>query len=79
MKHFKQYKLTLLEAKTNSVIDGAIVEYSNELTRNECVKRAKRWMQNIGYGGSKYKVSLKLLTAKEIEQREKDLEIVSNY
>lgn len=56
---FKKYKITLYSTVDNSVVDSTVLEYRIELKRNEVLKLVRTYLSRIGYGGKKFKFSLK--------------------
>ena len=56
---FTKYKLTLIATSDNSVIDTTSLEYPSELSRGEVLKKLRQYLNIIGYGGKRFKFSLK--------------------
>ena len=58
---FKKYKLTVISAIDNGIIDSTFLEYRSTLSRVEVDKLVKQYLSNIGYHGESFKFSLKII------------------
>jgi len=56
---FTKYKLTIISAIDNGIIDSTFLEYECTLKRGEVVKLVRTYLRRIGYYGKSYKFSLK--------------------